>query len=161
MSIDRITFRVSGEPKPAGSKKAFNHPSTGRLIVTDDSGKPGKAWRKLVREEALRHAPSEPWTGPVLLSLVFYRERPKSHYGTGRNAAVLKDSAPLLPVVRPDALKLARAVEDSLTGVIYADDAQVVDGRQIKLYGPPGVLVTVVKIDGQIEAMNVALGAVA
>jgi len=34
-------------------------------------------------------------------------------------------------------LKLARAVEDALTGVIWADDAQIVDEVIRKRYGRP------------------------
>jgi hypothetical protein len=50
-----------------------------------------------------------------VMSLVFVKPRPKAHYGTGRNAEVLKDSAPAAPGVKPDTGKLARAVEDALT----------------------------------------------
>jgi Holliday junction resolvase RusA-like endonuclease len=36
---------------------------------------------------------------------------------------------------KPDADKLARAILDSLTGVCWRDDAQVVDLRARKVYG--------------------------
>lgn len=41
-------------------------------------------------------------------------------------------------VVRPDLSKLVRAAEDSLTGIIYMDDSQIVSyGRTRKHYGSP------------------------
>jgi hypothetical protein len=40
------------------------------------------------------------------------------------------------PVVKPDLDKLMRAVLDSLTGVIYVDDSQVVKAEPTKDYGP-------------------------
>ena len=49
----RIAFTVYGEAKPAGSKRAFTHPHTGRPILTDDSGKAGKDWRRAVADAAL------------------------------------------------------------------------------------------------------------
>jgi Holliday junction resolvase RusA-like endonuclease len=50
--------------------------------------------------------------------------------------ALLKGSAPEWPVARPDALKLARAAEDALTGIVWADDAQIVVERLGKVFGP-------------------------
>jgi Holliday junction resolvase RusA-like endonuclease len=49
--------------------------------------------------------------------------RPRAHYGTGRNAAVLRADAPTLHTQAPDADKLARLVLDALTvsGVIVDD----------------------------------------
>lgn len=41
-----LRFTVFGDAKPAGSKNAFKHPATGRIIVTDSSGKAGKSWRR-------------------------------------------------------------------------------------------------------------------
>jgi Holliday junction resolvase RusA-like endonuclease len=43
----------------------------------------------------------------------------------------------LYPTTKPDSLKLARGAEDSLTGIIYRDDAQVIDLNVKKRYGSP------------------------
>jgi Holliday junction resolvase RusA-like endonuclease len=56
----------------------------------------------------------------------------------------LKPNAPKYPTTRPDALKLARAAEDALTGIIWTDDAVTVDLTIKKRYGElPGVNITV------------------
>lgn len=133
-----LAFRVLGEAKTAGSKKAFKHPHTDRIIVTDDAGKKGKQWRQDVKF-AGRSAIMDRalLTGPLRLEVDFYRVRPAGHFGTGRNAGVLKASAEPYPAKRPDVLKLARAVEDALTGIIWRDDAQIVEESLRKLYGEP------------------------
>ena len=129
-----ISFTVIGKPQPGGSKKAF--PVNGRCVITDANPK-AKPWKQLVAAAARESYAGAPLTGPVHLTAMFYRERPKSHYGTGRNADVLKATAPAYPCSAPDALKLARLVEDSLTGLLYKDDAQIVSETLVKLYGRP------------------------
>lgn len=124
---------IPGEPKPAGSKKAFKNKYTGDVIVTDDSGKPGKAWRETVATLAREGWGGRPLLqGAVRVEFDFYLHRAKGHYGTGRNEHLLKDSAPRFICKTPDALKLARAVEDSLKNTVWVDDKQVVDGSQRK-----------------------------
>ena len=71
--------------------------------------------------------PPKPADGAVGVSIVFTLPRPKSHYGTGRNAGKLKSSAPEHHTgPRADIDNLVKAVLDALTGIIYHDDGQVV-----------------------------------
>ena len=93
--------------------------------MTDASGKAGKDWRADVRgvaQDAWAGKPLE--TKSLTVSMVFYMPRPKSHYGTGKNIDLTKDSSPLFyeHLQTPDALKLGRSVEDALTKVIWKDD---------------------------------------
>jgi len=131
-----LNIFVHGIPKPGGSKRAFlirnksGQPAmskTGRpvIVLTDASGKAGKDWRADVRGVAQEEWDGKPLeTKSLTVSMKFFMPRPKSHYGTGRNAHVLKDSAPIYyaHLQTPDALKLGRSVEDALTGVIWKDD---------------------------------------
>lgn len=137
-----LRFVVHGTPETAGSKRAFRRGN--RVIVTDDNRKT-KSWQAAVAGEAAAAMADRPLlVGPLVLTVTFTLQRPKGHFGTGRNAGQLKDSAPEFCDKRPDALKLTRAVEDALTGVVWHDDAQVVDERIVKRYGAPtGVEVTV------------------
>jgi Holliday junction resolvase RusA-like endonuclease len=132
-----ISFTVLGEAKPAGSKTAFVNPKTGKAIVTDASkgAKPWQAEVKAAASEAMKG--NEPFVGPLHAHFKFFRARPTSHYGTGRNAGEVKLSAPFAPATRPDVLKLARAVEDALTGIVYRDDAQIIGEWVEKRYGSP------------------------
>lgn len=136
-----IDFVVAGIPQPAGSKKivtARGGARVGRPILIDDASNRSRGWRKTVAAAA-RDAMEgrEPLEGPLSLMLVFSMPRPAYHFGTGRNADTLKPSAPARPTVKPDVLKLARLVEDVLTGIVYLDDAQIVFETLTKRYGRP------------------------
>lgn len=120
-----VSFTVHGVAAPAGSKKGFYNKKAGRVIITDDS-KRSRPWKAQISDaaaEAMNGA--DLLDGPLLLELVFWVNRPKGHFGTGRNAETVKPGAPFAPTVKPDLLKLARAVEDALTGIVYRDDAQI------------------------------------
>lgn len=132
-----ISFTVHGHPQPAGSKRGFYNHKTQRVIITDDAKK-SRPWKAVVSDaaaEAMQGAAL--LDGPLMLGLEFYFPRPKGHYGTGRNAGIVKTSAPAIPTVKPDLLKLARAVEDALTGIVYRDDAQIAREILDKFYGEP------------------------
>lgn len=134
-----INFTVYGLPQTAGSKRAFviRSKATGkhRAIVTDDNAK-GKDWKGDVKQAAAQFVQDGQslLQGPLRLSLVFWLPRAKGHYGSGKNASVLKDSSPRKPQSKPDVLKLARCVEDALTGVLWFDDAQITSEQLTKRY---------------------------
>lgn len=129
-----LTFFVAGIPKPAGSKRGFYIASLKRVVITDDC-RTSRDWKTDVKHEAQRQYQGELWTGPVVLRLTFYQTRPKGHYRTGKNAGMLRESAPKFPASKPDVLKLARGVEDAITGIVWKDDAQIVDEHLTKRYG--------------------------
>jgi crossover junction endodeoxyribonuclease RusA len=125
------TVRVYGIPKPQGSKFAV---ARGGKAVVVDARKPALAsWRQAVIDAC----DGAGWSDQALaLDLVFILPRPRSHYGTGRNAGVLKDSAPEYPSGLPDLDKLARSTMDALTASgWWRDDAQVVTLIASKVYG--------------------------
>jgi len=129
-----LTFFVPGTPRPGGSKKPFRIPTTGQIVLTD-AGKYTKEWRAVVTHEAFAAAGGRPLLSDALnLDVIFFLRRPKGHFGSGKNAGVLKASARPYPISKPDATKLVRALEDAMTGIVWRDDAQVVDQRARKLY---------------------------
>lgn len=134
-----VAFIVYGLPRPAGSKRAFQHRSTGRIVVTD-ANKNSRQWKDDVAQTA-GHAmrDRELLEGPLRLSLVFLLPRPKGHYG--KNG--VRPSAPRFPIVKPDLLKLARGIEDAMSGVVYRDDAQIVTETLQKTYTPESAQVHV------------------
>src|SRR4051794_25363456 len=112
-----VELTAIGKPQPAGSKRAV--PMGERWGVIDDNPK-SKDWKQIVARAAAEQTQlMELLTGPLEVHFVFYVQRPRGHFGTGRNVAKLKDSAPSFPATRPDVLKLARGVEDALTGVVW------------------------------------------
>jgi Holliday junction resolvase RusA-like endonuclease len=129
-----ISFTVYGRPQPAGSKRAFKLPS-GQTVVTD-ANKNAKPWKQEVASAAAGLT-DELLQGPLDLEVVFYLQRPRGHFGQGRNAGIIKPSAPEFPTTKPDATKMLRAIEDALTGVLWRDDAQIVRQVVEKRYGAP------------------------
>lgn len=120
-----LQFFVPGTARPAGSKQAFIvRPTNGgkaRAVVADTSGLEGKHWRVQVQLSA-KAAGATILDGAVVCHMEFVKLRPKDHYTT---KGVVKPNAPEWPTPRPDCLKLARAIEDALTGVCWRDDAQI------------------------------------
>ena len=133
----KIEFFVPGICRTAGSKSAFKNKVTGKVNLTH-AGKYSKGWMDSVKWFAMKKTGRMIlWEGPIILRLVFRRTRPKSHYRTGRNAGIIKPSAPAYPTSKPDLTKLTRAIEDALTGIVWKDDAQVVRQETGKVYCKP------------------------
>jgi len=119
-----------------------------RIIVsTVDDCKESKAWKAFVHSTAkqamkakFRKVLDETADGlkdltPIRFVARFSKKRPDSHYRQGKFAGLLRDDAPLKPTGKPDVLKLARAIEDALTGAVYKDDSQIVMEMLSKEYG--------------------------
>lgn len=149
--MNAIRFFVPGDCIAQGSKQAFVLPGTRRAVLVD-AGKARthlKPWRMNVAFGAREALAGRDWdqSRAIRLDCTFYFARPKGHYGTGKNANVVKDSSPRAHATKPDRDKLLRAVQDALTGTLYRDDCQVYAGNTIKLYcgegQVPGVQVTV------------------
>jgi len=124
-------FFVPGVPVAQGSKR---HLGNGVMV---ESSKRLPSWRHDVRQAAA-DAFTEPLGGPVDVEIVAIFDRPKGHYGTGRNAEILRTSAPRDHITKPDVDKLVRAILDALTKIAWHDDRQVIDLRILKRYAING-----------------------
>jgi Holliday junction resolvase RusA-like endonuclease len=157
-----ILITVVGKAQPAGSKRAV--PAGGkpgaRPFVVDANPK-AKAWKDQVGLQAAMQYVGPLLEGALAVEMIFYEPRPKAHFGTGRNSGIVKDSAPAYPAKKPDLLKLARAVEDGLTGVVWRDDSQTVDLGLGKRYGNTAcVQIKIVPVEAQSVDDLVARGEV-
>jgi Holliday junction resolvase RusA-like endonuclease len=115
-------------------------------IVTHDNNPALRSWRDAVASEALRAMRSAdyhaPLTGALSLELWFYLPKPKSRPHTLRTERQLAEWA--WPTRRQDADKLARAALDAMTGIVFLDDAQIVNLEIWKVYDDaPGLNVKV------------------
>lgn len=138
---------VVGLPTPQGSMVSNGYKRG--LRYTND--KVLKLWRNQLISE-LANAKPDDWDkqGAVSVSAVFRFERPKYHFGTGRNAGVLKASAPEFHIVKPDLDKVTRSLGDSIEMAGLCPDQAIVSWNVIKRYctdnEAPGVLVTLINL---------------
>lgn len=134
------------EPAPQGSKTAYpiwsgepcracgqKHFVKSQLV---ESSRALPLWRRRVEVSGLAamnraNLAGRPLGGPIALSVIFTLQRPSTHFRSARLRDVLKPDAPRYPDGDPDTDKLARAVGDALTGVVWRDDAQLVEYRRL------------------------------
>ena len=137
---------VPGEPKPQGSKKAFNR---GAHIVLVEANKELPAWREHMRKSFAQKMLEldSPFVTAISVSLTFWLPRPKSvkrDYATGTY----------------DIDKLTRSVLDSLQSAnVITNDNLVVDLSARKTYADnheSGVLVTIVPFDNEMITAGVS-----
>lgn len=119
------TIFVAGIPAPQGSAKGFVVGK--RAIVTHDN-KRTMPWRSQVTEALQAHF-TECLREPFAVTMAFVMPRPAS----------LPKTKPAPPhTKKPDLDKLTRAVLDAGTGIVWADDACVVELHASKRYAAIG-----------------------
>jgi Holliday junction resolvase RusA-like endonuclease len=146
LSDDTIRFFVAGEPQSKGSTRAFV--VKGRPIITS-SNRNLKGWEQRVAHEAQVKAAEVGWMfdakGSFDVEVHFFFPVPGSYPKKWWFAHTK----------RPDLDKLARAVLDGLTRILFVDDAQVTGIEATKGYcvpaegERPGVDVTVKRLPGR------------
>lgn len=136
-----LAVSVPGVPAPQGSIRSLG---AGRPSVHSNA-KTLLPWRASVIahiRQQMEKGGTWPIEGPVKVGVTFYLRRPKSA-PKGR----------MWPDRRPDVDKLLRACLDSLeqAGAIRSD-AQVVMLGGTKVYGPPGMCLTLRQMQGEKAA---------
>ena len=124
-----VTFTAYGDPQPKGSTRAFAMPIKGDpkgryRAVTTSANKKLKPWSAEMRVAAREAAGEKFFRGAIVVTVEFGLVRPKSVKVTKRP----------YPSVKPDLDKLVRATIDTLSGVLFEDDAQVVAVQATKVY---------------------------
>lgn len=125
-----ITFTIYGNPVAQGRPKTFilkdKEGRAIRPVIYDPQN--SRQWKDGIRAQSIPFRPPAPLEGALKLELRFYLARPKS-----------------LPkkvvdhIKKPDLKNLISAVEDSLSGVFFHDDRQIVWLDARKFYGVPRV----------------------
>ena len=125
-----LTFVVFGTPQPQGSTKAFVRGNRAYITSANPKMKPYRHTLTQVASDVMATkglaAPLCPRPEAVQVSIIWTLAKPKS-----TPKKITK------PTKKPDVDKLLRAVLDSLTGVAYEDDSQVVRATIEKEYGSP------------------------
>ena len=134
-----LSFFVAGTPVTQGSKTAIRVGDRAVVVEGKTSKARGQfaAWRHAIATEARAATTTHtsrtwPITCPVIVTLQFGLQRPASAPKTRRTWPTGARSG--------DVDKLARAALDAITGVLVADDAQVVGLSVTKSYArTPGL----------------------
>lgn len=145
-----LTKFIHGDPKAQPRVKAVSFAGRARVYTPTTA----KSWKSAVAKSLQEHAGKE-IKDALRVNLSFFFKRPKSHFGTGKNADIMKDSAPKFHTIKPDKDNLEKAVFDVLsaskTGIgLWHDDAQVVIGETSKSYAdltPPGMCITIYSME--------------
>jgi Holliday junction resolvase RusA-like endonuclease len=133
IQLKRQYFVVMGEPKPQGRPRSCvrgNHAS-----AYED--KKDREDKMNIRAQIVTQHPTLIGPGqPVALSLEYYLPRPKVHFDVKGNIKPRFMDAP--HVSRPDCDNLEKKIKDSLSGIVWYDDCQVVRVEHEKAYCLPG-----------------------
>lgn len=141
-----LSVFVQGNPAPAGSKTAFAFKrKNGKLgAAVTDASKRAKPWKYAVAARVAEEWDAAPLDCALAVDLHFTMPRLKSHFRTGKHAALLRDDAPDWHTVKPDVDKLIRPCFDALKGLVWKDDTVIAQVYSTKRYGEkPGVQIVV------------------
>jgi Holliday junction resolvase RusA-like endonuclease len=123
----RGNVTILGPAQSQGSKRLVRNRKTGATLLIEQNAKL-KPWRQELITLMREQRPPYPLDCAVGVEIMIYVARPRSHYGSGRNAYVLKPSAPDLPSTGKDLDKIVRACNDA--GTIagwWCNDSRIVD----------------------------------
>lgn len=128
-----MRFFIHGTPKPQSRPRTANR---GRFNVIYSET---TEWKEGVKFQTRQAKEDNFFDGAIKVDLDFFFNRPKSHYGTGKNSGVLKKSAPKYHTKKPDKDNLEKAVTDALVDAgLLSDDSIIVTGETSKWYCEPG-----------------------
>ena len=131
-----INIFVAGLPVAQPRPRAVAIKGKARMYSPGTSNE----WKACVIRDLKQYAGTFPAGVPLRCDLTFYLPRPAGHFRTGKNAGLVKESAPARPTGKPDRDNLDKAVCDAITAAgVWRDDSQVTDGRIRKRYVQPGL----------------------
>ena len=137
-----MTFRLAFTVPIVGRGKGRpNFSRRGPFVKTYTDAKT-RAYEEQIKAAAIvAMAGRPPFSGPVVLTVRV--RRPFLTSATKKVRAMMLSDR-IRPTSKPDWDNYGKSVSDALNGVAYLDDAQVVDGRAIKVYAAePGVDIVV------------------
>jgi Holliday junction resolvase RusA-like endonuclease len=123
-----IKLSILGEPK---AQKRHRHVRMGNFVRQYD---PSAADKGDFLSIVQYNAPKEPFCAPLAVAIRFYFTRPKSHFKTGKNSHIMKDTAPLWHTSKPDVDNMAKFLMDSLNKIYWKDDSYISECWVTKQY---------------------------
>lgn len=147
-----IKFMIPGQPRQQSRPRSRIVTPKGKkpfISVYDD--KPDKINKAFIASCARQFKPSEPLDGDLEVEIVFYRELLKSFSNKKKEQAL---AGLIRPNTKPDIDNYVKAVFDGINGIIWKDDARVVDLKTSKFYSEiPRTEVTVRTLEIQQDKL--------
>ena len=126
-----ITLVVNGEPVPQGRPRFSSH---GGFVKAFDPKK-SVDYKNLIKaytKDVYANMPSfKPFDDAISIDVNVFRNIPKSFSKKAREAAL---AALIRPTTRPDGDNYLKGVLDALNGILWTDDARIVDMSCHKYY---------------------------
>lgn len=123
-----VYFVVTGKPTGKGRPRASTRGGFVRMYTDAKT----LGYEAAIADEAARAmGKMEPFETPVQMQVSCYYPIPKSWSKKKRQDAV---DGELYPKVKPDLDNVAKAVLDAINGIVYVDDAQVINLVATKRY---------------------------
>lgn len=138
-----VIFSIAGDPGYEGRARARATPF-GATVYTDSKT---RRWKEEVRHAATRAMDGRPMMlGPVRLVVTVYKPRP---------AYITRKSRPnpaVWATTKPDWDNFGKAISDGCNGIVWKDDAQVVEATVRKYYHPgPGYPDAFPRVEVRVE----------
>lgn len=123
-----------GEPMAQKRHRYATRGRDGKPLPFVRNYDPSAADKQTLRQIVRHQAPPKPLVGPLRVDVFLYWPYLKGHYGSGRNAAILKPDAPQWKDTGKDRDNCDKLVLDALTGIFFVNDSQVAAGEITKKY---------------------------
>ncbi|HHX72161.1 MAG TPA: RusA family crossover junction endodeoxyribonuclease [Clostridiales bacterium] len=118
-----VSFTISGEPQGKGRPRFGN----GRTYTPEKT----VIYENLVRMEYIRQVNHNFGDGPLAMFIEAHYTIPAS--ASKKRQAEMREGK-ILPTKKPDLDNIAKAIADSLNGIAYKDDSQIVKLHMTKRY---------------------------
>lgn len=119
-----LHFEIIGDPI------AQKRPRVTRFVTYSPQAREKGVFQLQIQSKA----PPKPVEEALSVTMDFYFARPKSHFGSGKNADKLKASAPVNHTKAKDLDNIAKFYMDAMNKIIYKDDGQIVKLKLSKQY---------------------------
>ena len=135
-----VTFKVPGKARPKQRPRVTKR----GITFTPKETRNAEAFVREIARQAM--AGKEPFEGAIRLSVTVGRSIPRGFSKMKRGRAI---AGKVWPTTRPDLDNLVKLIKDSISGICFRDDSQVVVLHAAKVYSDAEeTLVTVEEIDG-------------
>jgi Holliday junction resolvase RusA-like endonuclease len=121
-------FIIEGNPRGQGRPRATIR---GRHASVYEA-KEDTLYKNNITAQIVAQRPEYIEFSPIAIDVAFYVQRPKYHYNS--KGAVKDRYVDDSPIGKPDLDNMLKALKDACNGIVWRDDAQIVDVKASKEY---------------------------